>query len=97
MWRAGAAGSGGWRRHPVLWDVCEGWRVDLSQLAGLVVAQITLETDTKTLPGPWEIRYADIALVSVDGTVRPIFNRGKRTSAEVGAICLPPRFLALEH
>ncbi|MGH9374959.1 MAG: RHS repeat-associated core domain-containing protein [Terriglobia bacterium] len=50
-------------------------RVDLSQFAGSSIYDICLVTDGDTGAGPWDVYYTDIAIVSADGTVRPLYNR----------------------
>jgi RHS repeat-associated protein len=50
-------------------------RVDLSTFAGKTILRLSLNAETSTLAGNWDIYYTDIAIVSADGTVRPVYNR----------------------
>ncbi len=59
-------------------------RLDLSQYAGKTIASISLLADGNTAPGSsWQILYKDIALVSADGTVRPIYTEQKTLTMNV--------------
>jgi len=54
-----------------------GWhyrRVDMSQWTGKTISILSLLTDTNTGAGTWQVIYGDIALLSLDGTVRPVYN-----------------------
>ena len=47
---------------------------DLSAYAGKVISWLGLANDGNSPSGAWTIVFGDIALVSADGTVRPIYN-----------------------
>jgi RHS repeat-associated protein len=49
--------------------------VDLSAFNGESLLDIGLVNETASPAGAWEIYYNDIALVSADGTVRPVYSR----------------------
>jgi len=46
----------------------------MSQWAGKTISTLSLLTDTNTGAGTWVVIYGDIALLSLDGTVRPVYN-----------------------
>ena len=48
---------------------------DLSGNAGKRLKSISFMTEGTTPPGSWTMYYNDVALVSADGTVRPIYHR----------------------
>ncbi len=50
-------------------------RIDLSSFAGKTISQIYLNQETSTTANPWSIYYNDISIVSLDGSVRPLYNR----------------------
>ena len=50
-------------------------RIDLSSFAGKTISGIYLDQEISTTASPWSIYYTDIALISADGTVRPLYNR----------------------
>jgi len=50
-------------------------KIDLSAFAGLQVSDYQVVTDGSTPAGTYDIYYADIVIVSDDGTVTPIFTR----------------------
>jgi RHS repeat-associated protein len=50
-------------------------RVDMSQHAGKTISSWSLVTESTTQAGSWGIFYQDMALVSRDGTVHPIYAR----------------------
>ncbi len=58
-------------------------RVDLTAFAGKTIDHWTFDTNTATAAGSWDIYYQDFALVSTDGTVRPLYNRQKTISLTV--------------
>jgi hypothetical protein len=55
-------------------------RVDLTPSVGLTINQITLHSSGFTQPGHWDVLFSDVAIVSADGTVRPIFTTGSTPS-----------------
>jgi RHS repeat-associated protein len=55
-------------------------RIDLSTFAGKTVSQIYLNQETSTTANPWSIYYTDISIVSLDGSVRPLYNRATSVS-----------------
>jgi len=58
-------------------NITSGWhyrRVDMSQWAGKTISVLSLLTDSNTGAGTWQVIYGDIALLSLDGTVRPVYN-----------------------
>jgi RHS repeat-associated protein len=59
-------------------------RIGLSQYAGKAISSISLLADGNTTPGSsWQILYKDIALVSTDGTVRPIYTNQNTVSLNI--------------
>jgi len=63
-----------------------GWEprwADLSPWAGKAITGIYLIADGNTPAGAWNIWYNDIALVSADGTVRPIYTRQTTVSLQI--------------
>jgi RHS repeat-associated protein len=50
-------------------------RIDLSSFAGKTISGIYLDQEISTTASPWSIYYTDVALISADGTVRPLYNR----------------------
>jgi hypothetical protein len=51
-------------------------KIDLTPSAGLTLSQITLDSNGLTQPGPWDVFFRDIQIISADGTIRPIFVTG---------------------
>jgi hypothetical protein len=51
-------------------------KVDLTPSVGLTLSQITLDSNGLTQPGPWDVFFRDIQIISADGTVRSIFTTG---------------------
>jgi RHS repeat-associated protein len=49
--------------------------VNLSSVAGKAIADIRLDADGTTQPGPWDIYYQDMVFIGGDGTVRPLFSQ----------------------
>jgi RHS repeat-associated protein len=56
---------------------------DLTALAGEVVDWVGIDTDAHTPPGAWTVVYGDIAIVSADGTVRPIYSASANFSVSL--------------
>lgn len=50
-------------------------RIDLTSFAGKTISQINLVQESTTAAGSWDISFNDIAIVSADGTVRPLYSR----------------------
>ncbi len=50
-------------------------RIDLSAFAGKTISQIYLVQEISTTANPWSIYFTDISIVSLDGSVRPLYNR----------------------
>lgn len=50
-------------------------RIDLTGFAGKAISAIYLNQETSTTASPWTIYFTDIALLSTDGSVRPLYNR----------------------
>ena len=54
--------------------------VDLTPFAGKTVCTLGVMTDAQTNACTWDVYYADMAIVSTDGTVAPIYNRAVAVS-----------------
>ena len=50
-------------------------RFDLSSYAGKTISQIYLVQEISTTANPWSIYCTDISMLSLDGSVRPLYNR----------------------
>lgn len=55
-------------------------RADLSAYAGKTISSIALISETTSGAGAWLLKYADFVLVSLDGTVRPIYTNESAAS-----------------
>jgi len=55
-------------------------KVNLTPAAGLTLGQIIFDSSRNTPPGRWDVYFADVVIVSADGTVRPIFINGSTPS-----------------
>jgi RHS repeat-associated protein len=58
--------------------------VDLTSLAGKTITKIAANSENDTAVGSWIILYGQIALVSADGTVRPLYNG--QSSSPIGSV-----------
>jgi RHS repeat-associated protein len=64
-------------------NVWHNRRFDLSGCAGKSITSFVLNVDSRTPAGAWQAYYQSITLFSADGTVHPIYNRGKTVSLSV--------------
>jgi RHS repeat-associated protein len=71
--------------------------IDMSQWAGESVTAVTLVADGYTAPGSWDIYYQDIALVSANGTVHPIYSRETSMSLSIGGTDGSTRTYEVNH
>jgi RHS repeat-associated protein len=72
--------------------------VDLSAYAGRTINKIYLVQESTTAAGAWHIYFNDMALVSADGTVRPIYTRQTSISLTMsGSAGVTGRTYNVEH
>lgn len=58
--------------------------IDLSSFAGKTISNIALNSESDTAAGSWFITYEQVAMVSSDGTVRPLYTGQSSSPLQAG-------------